>query len=331
MSRSHFFPSVNTLGVRRKRLLPFSGVLVLLIASCGAPPAAESVEGSTSVTNPHTSTSSSSNLSSPDYANQSSEVGNQEFPLDRLMAEVDELDFLVHEAMTELLSICMTRSGFNYEAFEYPSPDSDRASPSIVLDDIVAASERGFAPPLAETDSLSDEPGGLNPGAVGLDDDELEAWGVAFFGTDFVEIPESGMNLASGGCLEEAENLIYQNRVDRHALVVKIVDLRNRAWILANSDPTVAEAVAGWASCMADNGWQVSTPEESWTLAQDLADDTELAVAEATCANEHGVNETFREVLATQQADLITAHPDVVADWVAEVAFELAQAEVILE
>jgi len=327
MSQLPLFPSFKEVVLRQKRLLPFSAALVLLVASCGTLPTADNGRDFNSEANKAPGAPSPLVLSSPDLADS----GNQEFPLDDLMFEIDEVDFSIHEAMTEALSICMGRHGFQYEAFQYPPPDSDRALPSIVLDDIITAGERGFAPPSDTTDSHSSEPGGLNPGAAGLDDDQLEDWGVAFFGTDLVEIPGTGMSLASGGCLEEAENLIFQNRVDRHALVAEIVDLRNRSWIDANSDPTVVAAVSEWAACMADKGWQVWTPDESWALAQGLEDDKQLAVAEATCATEHRVNEVFREVLAQQQASEIADHQDVVGDWTVEVAFELAHAEAILD
>ncbi|WP_147312428.1 hypothetical protein [Thermomonospora umbrina] len=229
---------------------------------------------------------------------------------------------ILWDAEQILIRDCVARAGFRYWVPSYPPFPEGREFP-YVLDDLDWARKNGYGAALRAHMRKADEADpnrrylkslpvarrravlvvlngvGPTPGARGRRPDEVEAW-----------LPTGGVvRRGTADCPSQAQRALYGDLAGwfRATRVTGSLTALTEARVLG--DPRYGAAVRPWASCMERRGHPFATPARARTetlrTAPRHAEEVEVAVAEASCAEVTGLASRARS-LEAEHAHIVT-------------------------
>lgn len=226
----------------------------------------------------------------------------------------------LHAAEQEYIRRCAAEAGFEFISTAYEelerlkSAAAETDLPPFGSDDVEAAAENGygFSERLAEVPNS--DPEATNRAIYeSLSPEEQLRYDMTISGdTDNeveVELPNGGVvSTPRDGCISDVRRLLYGD-LERYIELVSIaINVEGRIRAEAASDPEFIAAEAGWAACMRDSGWDVSSQADAIALAAaayETQDDAaarrkeiEVATDDATCAAETGSVAAAQRALA---------------------------------
>ncbi len=242
------------------------------------------------------------------------------------LASVADIDRLLHSTLApEELSLlanahdsvvetCMQKLGWDFE-IGLTTPEIAQGGPrSLTLfeqwtfSDVEAAEASGFdlRTYMVEMDAFMkrmDESAGAAhiPDPDHMTPDERNRLGLDYFGRDdqrieIIELDGSKTSVPGGGCLGEADRLVYGNDM---ALKLRLDDARSTAdsdiWTGMLSSELVNRALAKWKTCVSHAGDEFETPPNVFEAAVTAAhagnyeSEKRIAVLTATCSTESGL------------------------------------------
>ncbi|MFF7948142.1 hypothetical protein [Streptomyces griseorubiginosus] len=208
----------------------------------------------------------------------------------------------ISDAEQHLVTVCMRKHGFDYQEERPPSLEESRPV-GYVQDDVDWARSHGYG---SRIEAKEDQARLRNPNIAyhkSLSGPRQKAFDIAMDGgPDAVVLkaptPSSGtISKQSGGCAGQAEKTLYG---DPEAWFRSDVTVRNLRPLYVGkllADKEFKSAVAAWSQCMNKEGHRFPDPDAARQSTRDhsaqqtpaeearsFANETRIAVADATCA-----------------------------------------------
>lgn len=242
-----------------------------------------------------------------------------------------EEQVLLANAESVLIEGCMAERGFEIRQPRFGPDVAGGNDPTIGLekwlfDDTAVAETSGYGIADARA-KMEQRLGGLDSESSRQASVELSpAAQLALVGSpeEMIRVTMSdgaSMVESRDGCVTKARDQLYGDTELRMRLFLLRQSYRLAFWERLPSEPLVADALARWASCMKDNGFEVRDPGEARSLAagregtsgEVFAFEIGIAIADAQCnrtaelASVVGrITPILLEELATEEASAIT-------------------------
>ncbi|TDC22660.1 hypothetical protein E1265_15150 [Streptomyces sp. 8K308] len=223
-----------------------------------------------------------------------------ELPLQAYMPSEEQVE-LVADAREFLLSACMARYGFSYEA----APELPSYGPETMTDlrygihDPAVVERYGYKPPIDLRAAREQETEALATTALSAEEEAVMTGEPVGGAAPAPDVP-------AGGCSGEADRAIVATGEEPATLAA---ELSNDAYLRAQREPEVAAAFTSWSSCMADRGFRYDHPmapvdDPRFAVIDPSAAELATAEADLACREEHRVVETWyrAEVRLQEQA-----------------------------
>lgn len=241
------------------------------------------------------------------------------FPLDTLLALSWEDRRSLILAEETLVATCMRAQGWPYEIPPVPVsgpgelPDRRYGATSRDLELPVSPGGRGDAG-ADTTEPLASAGGGL---PEGLDPEQADAWQQALSGDGFIWVAGGAAGIPAGGCVAQAQETLYGDRVARSETFYRIQGWIREAFRSSRSDPEVVAALARWQACMDKAGWVgYEDPLELATaFAVNGIYDPRIR-ADVECKKETGLVGVWSRVESRYQEQLLAEHEAEILAWV---------------
>ncbi len=241
------------------------------------------------------------------------------FPLDALLAlSWDDRRTLILAEET-LVAECMRSQGWPYEI-----PPVPVSGPGEVPDRRYGATSRDLEQPVtpggredggAVTTELPAPTGGGLP--EGLDSEQVDAWQQALTGDGFIWVADGAAGIPAGGCVAQAQERLYGDRVARSETFYRIQGWIREAFRSSRSDPEVVAALRRWKACMEEAGWMgYEDPLELATaFAANGIYDPRIR-ADIECKEETGLVEAWSRAESRYQEQVLAEHEAEILAWV---------------
>lgn len=215
----------------------------------------------------------------------------------------------VHEARQRLITRCMTKHGFRYQA------------PPV---DTKASADAGSGPAQFGIDSLAPPDSAARPGTQPAERPRGQAFDRALYGDKQRKFSarnkEISVSRPATGCVADAERRLLGTGGPRRDLTLRLrLDQGERDALSAlGEDSAFRRATARWRSCMRQAGF--TTAKDPQQLAAALHPDTPLpqqpaARADMTCKHATGYLKRAYARLAVLQQHWLDANPQPAAEW----------------
>jgi hypothetical protein len=210
----------------------------------------------------------------------------------------------LHVAEESLISTCMASHGLRYvvevgggerlAGFRFPH----------VIDDPGWARRYGYAADSARTVSLARGTSQNSLHLASLTEHDQQVWRRTLFGErpeDLMVVLPSGIRLGASrtGCLAAAHEYLYGDFAAWFRTQAIAMNLPREYRKAVPADPRYQATRQLWAQCMRRAGYPVATPHDARAALPslpDIAAETRLAEAEATCAQSTGFGELTRRL-----------------------------------
>jgi len=243
----------------------------------------------------------------------------ERFPLDTLLSlSWDDRRTLILAEET-LVAECMRSQGWPYEIPPVPVsgpgevPDRRYGATSRDLEQPVTPGGRGDGG--AVTTEPASTPGGGLP--EGLDPEQADAWQRALTGDGFIWVADGAAGIPAGGCVAQAQERLYGERVARSETFYRIQGWIREAFRSSRSDPEVVAALRRWQACMEEAGWVgYEDPLELATAFTANGIYDPRIRADIECKEETGLVEVWSRVESRYQEQVLAAHEAEILAWV---------------
>jgi hypothetical protein len=223
---------------------------------------------------------------------------------------------LLRGAEQRLIRECMSAAGFTYYE-KAPAPKSTEPDFPYVVTDVAWARANGYgarptAPPADPTARYF----------AGLSKDQQDAWRKTLVGSGkqiSVELaPGERLSVSDKGCIASARRTLYGDLPQWFKVRRTVDNLEFLVQDKVRRDQRYGAALAGWAGCVKDRGYDAKGPGELREIVAKRNDgrasaavraaELDAAVVEATCANSTSLAATLRELEPEHRAAVTADH-----------------------
>lgn len=237
---------------------------------------------------------------------------------------------LVEHASDVLIQRCMAEAGFDYQVA--PPREAPQDAAAMLIDQalgvttVADAQRYGYVPPLVALDADDD-------GRADLNSSSEPAFLDALFGTDrgspesnAVVDDDTGRQVGSleirDGCTGSADDQLFGSSEDRasfYSLDLTLQNLAVEAVVKTQSSSPIQSATADWSRCMANAGYDFSTPQDplevEWAEPRPSEDEVRTALADVQCKEQAGLISTYRTLLNDAASAVEGQYASTLAEW----------------
>ena len=251
-------------------------------------------------------------------------------PLDALLAVAWEDQRTLILAEQTLIAECMRSQGWPYEIPQIPvaapsgPPNRRYGATEQDLEESVSSGEQGVTGSAPRESSEGALPKGLDPAQV-------DEWERALQGQGYVSVADGTVEIPAGGCIAEAQDSLYGNRIQQNETFYRIQRWIKEAFHASRADPEVGAVLERWRSCMEAAGW--TGYEDPLALAPAFAAngvyDPRIR-ADIECKRETGLVEVWARVESGYQERFLADHETEILAWVEQRDNALERARQVL-